>query len=180
MSIGGNDLGFGAVLQDCVLNGGSGVPFTDGCQAKWDDELDRRLADLKPELVALYTRMREQAPNARIVIMGYPRLFNDPPSQELNNMLFSEDQVWMNGKADQLNAMLRDACREAGVEFIDPTQAFLGHGVGAPDGEQWINDLDWGGPGLAVTDPGSFHPNAQGHAALAALLAEQLRNPRYP
>ena len=86
----------------------------------------------------------------------------------------------MNSRADELNAMLREACREAGVEFIDPTQAFLGHGVGAPDGEQWINDLDWGGPGLAITDPGSFHPNAQGHAALAALLAEQLRNPRYP
>ena len=51
-------------------------------------------------------------------------------------------------------------------------------------GETWacdpIPDLDWGGPGLAITDPGSFHPNAQGHAAMAALLAEQLRNPRYP
>lgn len=180
MSIGGNDLGFGEVLAACVLNGGSGVAWTDGCQSDWNDTLDQRLEDLRPELVDLYTRMREQAPNARIVIMGYPRLFNDPPSQELNNMLFTEDQVWMNGKADQLNAMLREACREAGVEFIDPTAAFLGHGVGAPDGEQWVNDLDWGGPGLAVTDPSSFHPNAQGHAAMADLLAEQLRNPRYP
>lgn len=180
MSIGGNDLGFGAVLADCVLNGGGGVAWTDGCQAKWNDTLDQRLVDLKPQLVALYTQMREKAPNARIVIMGYPRLFNDPPSQELNNMLFNEDQVWMNGKADQLNAMLREAAREAGVEFIDPTSAFLGHGVGAPDGEQWINDLDWGGPGLSVTDPGSFHPNAQGHAAMAALLQEQLKNPKYP
>lgn len=180
MSIGGNDLGFADVLTDCVLNGGSGVLWTDGCQAKWDGELDRRLVDLRADLVKLYAQMKEQAPNARIVIMGYPRLFNDPPSEELNNMLFAQDQVWMNGKADQLNAMLRDAAREAGVEFIDPTQAFLGHGVGAPDGEQWINDLDWGGPGLSVTDPGSFHPNAQGHAAMAELLQEQLRNPEYP
>ncbi|KGN35469.1 hypothetical protein N803_06255 [Knoellia subterranea KCTC 19937] len=180
MSIGGNDLGFSKVLTDCVLNGGGGVAWTDGCQAKWNDELDQRIEDLKPELVALYTEIRERAPNARVIIMGYPRLFNDPPSQELNNMLFNEDQIWMNGKADALNAMLREAAREAGVEFIDPTQAFLGHGVGAPDGEQWINDLDWGGPGLSVTDPGSFHPNAQGHDAMAALLQEQLRNPRYP
>ena len=180
MSIGGNDLGFGEVLAACVLNGGSGVAWTSGCQSDWNDTLDQRLEDLRPELIDLYTRIREQAPNARVVIMGYPRLFNDPPGEELNNMLYREDQAWMNSKADELNAMLREACRDAGVEFIDPTAAFLGHGVGAPDGEQWINDLDWGGPGLAVTDPSSFHPNAQGHAAMADLLAEQLRNPRYP
>ncbi|QNN49207.1 SGNH/GDSL hydrolase family protein [Phycicoccus endophyticus] len=180
MSIGGNDLGFSDVLTDCVLNGERGVPGIATCQETWDTTLDDRIEDLRPKLVELYGRIRDQAPNARVVIMGYPRLFNDPPSEELNNMLFAEDQVWMNGKADALNAMLRDAAREAGVEFIDPTSAFLGHGVGAPDGEQWINDLDWGGPGLSVTDPGSFHPNAQGHAAMAALLAEQLRHPRYP
>lgn len=114
------------------------------CQEKWDATLDQRIEDLKPQLVELYTRMREQAPNARIIIMGYPRLFNDPASEELNNMLFREDQIWMNGKGDALNAMLREAAREAGVEFIDPTAAFIGHGVGAADGEQWINDLDWG------------------------------------
>lgn len=180
MSIGGNDIGFADVLTDCVLNGERGVPFIASCQEKWNDDLDKKIADMKPELVALYTRIRAEAPNARVVIMGYPRLFNDPASPELNNMLFSEDQVWMNGKADQLNAMIREACREAGVEFIDPTSAFIGHGVGAADGDQWINDLDWGGPGLSVTDPSSFHPNALGHAAMAELLAEQLRNPRYP
>lgn len=178
MSIGGNDLGFGDVLSDCAINGERGVPGIAQCQDTWDATLDERIAALKPQLVALYTDMRERAPNARIVIMGYPRLFHDPPSEPLSNLLFVEDQLWMNGKADALNAMLREAAREARVEFIDPTNAFIGHGVGSDD--PWINDLDWGGPGLALFDPSSFHPNATGHAAMAELLQDQLENPRYP
>lgn len=86
--------------------------------------------------------------------------------------------TWVVPVADALNAMLREAAREAGVEFIDPTSAFIGHGVGSD--APWINDLDWGGPGLSLVDPGSFHPNAAGHEAMAALLQEQLENPRYP
>lgn len=177
MSIGGNDLGFGDVLSACVLNGQRGIPGF-RCQDHWNDELDRRIEDLRPQLVELYRDLKERAPNARIIIMGYPRLFHDPPSEPLNNMLFAQDQLWMNQKADALNAMLREAAREAGVEFIDPTSAFIGHGVGSD--APWINDLDWGGPGLSLVDPGSFHPNAAGHEAMAALLQEQLENPRYP
>lgn len=177
MSIGGNDVGFASVLMDCMINGQRGIPGF-RCQEKWDDELGDRIEDLRPQLVELYRDMQERAPNARIVIMGYPRLFHEPPSEPLNNLLFTEDQIWMNQKADQLNAMLREAAREAGVEFIDPTSAFIGHGIGSDD--PWLNDMDWGGPGISLYDPGSFHPNAEGHAAMAELLQRQLEDPQYP
>lgn len=175
MSIGGNDIGFGAVLTDCALNV---EPFMK-CQDKWDSELDRRMRVFEYEVTLLYRKMKDRAPNARIIIMGYPRLFHEPPSERISNLLFFEDQLWMNRKADQLNATLRRAAQRTGVEFIDPTQAFIGHGVGAPNGEQWINDLIFSGSG-SITDPGSFHPNALGHAAMAELLEEQLRNPQFP
>lgn len=178
MSIGGNDLGFGSVIRDCMINGQRGVPIVARCQGTWDAELDRRIEELRPQLIALYADMRERAPGARIIIMGYPRLFHEPPSEPLSNLLFGEDQIWMNSKADALNVMLREAAREAGVEFIDPTQAFIGHGVGSDD--PWINDMDWGGPGIALYDPGSFHPNSAGHEAMAELLQQQLESPEYP
>lgn len=178
MSIGGNDLGFGPVIRDCMINGQRGVPIVATCQGTWDADLDRRIEELRPQLVALYADLRGRAPHARIIIMGYPRLFHEPPSEPLSNLLFADDQVWMNGKADALNAMLREAAREAGVEFIDPTDAFIGHGVGSDD--PWINDMDWGGPGISLFDPGSFHPNASGHEAMADLLQRQLEDPQYP
>lgn len=178
MSMGGNDLGFADVVKDCIVNGARGVGFMATCQEKHDQRIEDRLPGLRDELVAEYRRIRELAPHARIVVVGYPPLFVDDPEDSYGDLLFAEDQVWMNEQAAELNAMLREAAREAGVEFVDPTDAFRGHGIGSDD--PWINDLDLGGPGLMIADPSSFHPNAAGHQALADLVQQQLESPRYP
>lgn len=176
LSLGGNDLGFADVVKDCIVNGESGLPFLASCQGKHDKRIAEQLPELRRQLVAAYQDIREKAPNARIVIVGYPQLFVDDPGDNFGNLLFAEDQRWMNQKAAELNAMLASAAKEAGVEFVDPTDAFRGHGIGSDD--PWINDLDFGGPGWMIADPSSFHPNAEGHAALAELIQQQLERPR--
>jgi lysophospholipase L1-like esterase len=178
ISIGGNDLGFADVVKDCIINGAGGVGFIDSCQEKHDQRIEDRLPELAQQLLDQYEEIRRRAPNARIVIVGYPQLFVDNPSDSYGNLLYKEDQVWMNQKAAELNAMLRDVAHQAGVEFVDPTEAFHGHEIGSDD--PWINDLDLGGPGFSIADPSSFHPNAAGHQALADLVQQQLENPRYP
>lgn len=175
LSVGGNDLGFADVLRDCVLNGEGGVGFIDSCQEKHDDRITKRLPQLKQELIALYQKAKQQAPNARIIVVGYPPLFEENPEDDYGNLLFAEDQEWMNERAGDLNDILESAATEAGVEFADPTDAFRGHGVGSDD--PWFNDLDWGGPGMMAVDPSSFHPNAEGHAAFAELIQDQLEDP---
>lgn len=178
MSMGGNDLGFADVVKDCIVNGEGGVGFVATCQEKHDQRIAELLPVLQQDLVEQYRLIKEEAPNARVVIVGYPQLFVDNPSDSYGNLLYAEDQVWMNEKAAELNAMLREAARQAGVEFVDPTQAFRAHGLGSDD--PWINDLDFGGPGMMVADPSSFHPNAAGHAAIADLVQQQLADPEYP
>lgn len=178
MSMGGNDLGFADVVKDCVVNGEGGVGFLAKCQEKHDQRITDLLPKMREQLIERYLQIKAAAPNARVIILGYPELFVDNPSDNYGNLLFKEDQVWMNEKGAALNAMLREAAREAGVEFVDPTEAFRDHGIGSDD--PWINDLDFGGPGMMVSDPSSFHPNAAGHAALADLIEKQMRNPRYP
>jgi lysophospholipase L1-like esterase len=177
MSMGGNDLGFASVVQDCILNGGGGIGPFEGCREKHEQRIQELLPQLQEELVQRYLDIQEQAPNARVIIVGYPQLFVDNPSDNYGNLLFAEDQEWMNEVGGDLNAMLAAAADEAGVEFVDPTEAFQGHGIGSDD--PWINDLDLGGPGFAPADPSSFHPNAAGQAAIAELVQEQLENPRY-
>ena len=150
----------------------------DSCQDKHDDRIEARLDELHDELVDTYDAIQDEAGNARVVIIGYPELFVQDPEDSISNLLYAEDQAWMNQQAAELNDMLRSAAREAGVEFIDPTAAFRGHGIGSDD--PWINDLNWGGPGLSLVNPGSFHPNAQGQAAIADLLKRQIKEPEYP
>lgn len=178
LSMSGNDLGFGDVVRDCIVNGARGSSLLDTCQAKHDERIEDLLPKLQEKLIEHYEEIKTKAPNARVIIVGYPQLFVDNPKDSYNNLLFAEDQVWMNQKAGELNSMLRRAAREAGVEFVDPTEAFRGHGIGSKD--PWLNDLDLGGPGLMIADPGSFHPNAAGHAALADLVQAQMKNPKHP
>lgn len=177
MTMGGNDLGFADIVKDCIVNGAGGVGFIATCQEKHDQRIQDDLPRLQQQLIERYREIQERAPNARVVIVGYPPLFVGDPGDSIPNLLYAEDQVWMNEAAAELNAMLAEAAAEAGVEFVDPTQAFEGHGIGSD--EPWINDLDLGGPGLSVADPSSFHPNAAGHAAIADLVQQQLENPRY-
>ena len=176
LTLGGNDLGFAKVVEDCIINGESGVPFLASCQEKHNQRIARQLPELRRQLLAAYQEIHQKAPNARIVVVGYPQLFVDDPSDNYGNLLFAQDQRWMNQKAAELNAMLASAAKEAGVEFVDPTDTFRGHGIGSSD--PWINDLDFGGPGWMPADPSSFHPNARGHAALAQLIQQQLEHPR--
>lgn len=171
LTLGGNDLGFGEVVADCVKGD---FPIVDGCQEKHDQRIADRLPVLYEELLAAYAKIHKESPDARIVIVGYPQLFLDNPSDD--TWLNAEDKVWMNQKAAELNTTLAAAAKEAGAEFVDPTDAFRGHGVGSSD--PWMNDIDFGGPGIMLNDPSSFHPNATGHAALAQLIQQQLEHPR--
>ena len=175
MSMGGNDLGFADVLKDCVINGESGLPFLQSCKDKHAKRIDERLPLLQQELLERYRQIQARSPGARVVIVGYPELFVENPSDNYRNLLFAKDQVWMNEQARRLNAALAEAAKQAGVEFVNPTEAFRGHGIGSDD--PWFNDITLFGPGGSPVDPGSFHPNAAGQAALAALVEEQLRNP---
>lgn len=168
-SIGGNDLGFADVLKDCIVNG-----FT--CEEKNEARFQERLVAKEKELLDTYRAIRQRAPNARIIVVGYPRLFPTDPSNSYRNLLFAQDQTWMNAKGDELNEMLARAAREAGVEFVDPTQAFEGHGIGSAD--PWFNDLSVQANGFSPVNPESFHPNAAGQRALAELVQEQLERPR--
>ena len=170
-SIGGNDLGFADILTDCVLDGST-------CEEKNEATFQRRLVAKERELVDTYRRIRAKAPHARIIVVGYPRLFPADPSNSYRNLLFADDQRWMNAKADELDAMLQRAARESGadVELVDPREAFAGHGIGSDD--PWFNDLSVQANGFSPVDPGSFHPDAAGQRALAQLVQEQLKHPR--
>ena len=170
-SIGGNDLGFADVLADCVHQRRTPA------RTRTRPTSSRGSSTPGPELIETYRRIHEKAPNARIVVVGYPRLFPADPSDNYRDLLFADSQVWMNQKADQLDAMLADAAREAGVgvEFVDPREAFEGHGLGSTD--PWFNDLSVQANGFSPVNPGSFHPNAQGQRALADLVQEQLHHP---
>jgi lysophospholipase L1-like esterase len=70
ISIGGNDAGFANVITQCALP----WPFT--CTGDVNNARNFINNTLPGQLDALYTEIETRAPNAQVIVVGYPRLFN--------------------------------------------------------------------------------------------------------
>lgn len=186
LSMGGNDVGFGDILTNCVTGLGSGCMDSDAAQAAIDRVYG---TDSTPgELELQLAKLVEEHPDARIVIMGYPQLFSEKPlttegpfgitlPQWNGSGMTVEEQRWANQQSDAINVSIRAMCDRLGIEFIDPTSLYVGpgydHRIGSD--EPWINGLSAGSnSGDWTVNNASFHPNKAGHDAMAGLLLQHI------
>jgi lysophospholipase L1-like esterase len=150
MSVGGNDAGFTAVITNCAL-----PAWASDCAGKVATANSFITNTLPGRLNTLYASIRSKAPNAKVVIVGYPRLFN---GEDCNAATFfsPDDESKLNATADLLNSKLAAAASAKGFTFANPTSRFVGHAVcGAPE---WLN-------GLSNPTSDSYHPNKTGHSS---------------
>jgi lysophospholipase L1-like esterase len=155
VSVGGNDIQWSTAVGACLFGTdeecGAATMFITGL-------MTTRLPGL---LDSVYTQVSEAAPNAHVVVTGYPRLFSPEYGAYLGAS--PSEQQGLNDGADLLNSVLTEAAAEHGFQFVDVTKRFIDHGVNAP--EAWI---------LGAFDPGSFHPNLHGYRAYTAALTSQI------
>lgn len=146
VSIGGNDIGFASVVQDCLLGD---YPLCDEAVTEGERQAQE---ELPAKLQETYANITAGAPNARVVVVGYPRLTD---LGDCNIPGFTvEERERLNIGADVLADVISEQASAAGFEFVDTRDAFDGHGVCADD--EWIN-----GPSHPLRE--SFHPKAVGY-----------------
>ena len=106
LSVGGNDIGWGFVVGACVA--GSDAQCTGALQAT-TAAIENVLPDL---LRATYTQITAAAPDAHVVVTGYPRLFS--PEHGAYYAASPAEQEAMNDGADLLNAVIAEVAGETG------------------------------------------------------------------
>lgn len=160
LSVGGNDAGFSSVLTECAQPG-----WASNCDGAINTAQSYINNTLPGALATLYSSVRSKAPNAKVVIVGYPRVFN---GEDCNAATFFSpaEETRLNQTADLLNSKLAAAAAARGFSFANPTTRFVGHAV--CDDTEWLN-------GLSNPVSESYHPNRSGHSAgylplVAALL----------
>jgi lysophospholipase L1-like esterase len=179
LSIGGNDVGFARVLAGCVTK----LPWGDGCQEQ-ATEIATRFQSLRTALRTVLDRIVAKAPSARVIVVGYPRIFAETAAGQGFDIIGVDDQRWLNLRAKELGDLIRQvaqaadqrivAARGAGsVEFVDALQAFAGHEIGTSD--PYVNGLEVNLSALTA-EARSFHPNAAGYRRLAQLVTKQITN----
>jgi lysophospholipase L1-like esterase len=153
LTIGGNDLGFGEVLRNCVLRNCRRLYTRDGT-----DVIAERIGRLAGQLPRVYRRVQAAAPGARLLVAGYPRLFPRRPGRftcaALGTISRSE-ALFLNSKTAAADRAIRRAAARAHAIHTDVLDAFDGGEMRCGGGPRYVN--------------GSFHPTAAGHARLAEL-----------
>ncbi len=159
ISVGGNDAGFAGVLTECA------TPFWAGdCNGAVDRAQAYINNTLPGRLSTLYASIRSRASTAKVVVVGYPRVFN---GEDCNAATWFSpaEETRLNQTADLLNAKLSAAAAARGFSFANPTSRFVGHAV--CDDPEWLN-------GLSNPISDSYHPNRAGHASGYAPLVSGL------
>lgn len=154
VSAGGNDTGWTDVVVQCALPGVNCQDDVENAEAFIRDELPGRLA-------TLYGEIRAKAPNAKVVVVTYPLLFN---GEDCNAGTFfsGEEMESMNRAAGLLDDTTARVAGEHGFSVLDPRGSFTGHAV--CDDEEWLN-------GLSNPIGESYHPNQAGHDTFTRDLA---------
>ncbi len=157
ISIGGNDIGWSSAVVACLR----------GTDAQCAGALAASIATVQgvlPGLLdAVYAKIEARAPQAHVIVIGYPRLFSPEYGPFLGASV--AEQQDLNDGADVLNGVIARVAADHGFQFLDVTKRFRDHGVNAPDA--WLN-----GP----FDPaGALHPNAEGYQAYTAAVTAAVR-----
>ena len=150
ISVGGNDAGFADVLTECAQPG-----WMSDCNGAIDGAQSTINTTLPARLSTLYASIKAKAPNAKVVVVGYPRIFQ---GEDCNAFTWFSpaEEVRLNATADLLNAKIAAAANRPGFVYSSPIAAFVGHAV--CDNTEWLN-------GLSNPTVESFHPNRLGHSA---------------
>jgi lysophospholipase L1-like esterase len=170
VTVGGNDVGFAAVMAQCVAT--YWQPWVQDCQQYYTqndaNNVDRKIDGVRPALLAAYRDIQSHAPNAAVWVVTYPRLFAG--SCPLNGApVRAADTDWLNTEADHLSRVIVSAAQEAGVAGVaDEHGAFAGHELCSA--VPWLNGYTWTGTPLDYTSA-SFHPNAAGYGRMATDLS---------
>ena len=149
ITIGGNDVGFVPVMATCVL-----LPTSFCVSAVHTAEAEIQSA-LPGELNQLLTAVSADAPDARVVVMGYPEPYDLSRSASCVG-LSGTDRTDLDQAASQLDTQLQAAAVRYGDAFADVRPAFAGHQI--CDSDSFLNSVDW------LNIDASYHPNAAGQA----------------
>ncbi|MFC4334565.1 SGNH/GDSL hydrolase family protein [Salininema proteolyticum] len=148
ISIGGNDVGFAGIMIGCtVLPDFACIDKVDKAEA---DGRDR----VAGELEQLYADLDAAAPNATVVVMGYPKLFSEVTCS-YNAGISVAEQRRINDGVLVMDSIIREAAEAQGFRYADPVPTFEGHGSCAHP--MYVH-------GLRGFAPESYHPTSLGQS----------------
>jgi hypothetical protein len=136
-------------MTDCNLGSDS------SCVSRNQEAQAFAQSELPGRLNGVYAEIRNRAPSARVVVLGYPHI--DTLNGECSVGLSETKRAAINQSADVLADVTAGAASAAGFDFVDARNGFAGHEICAPGDDWWLNSITF-----PIEE--SYHPTASGQA----------------
>lgn len=205
ITIGGNDADLVGTVSSCIAISVDGPIATTGeptCRATLDadgvDRVQRSIEDtVAPAVARAFAAVAKTAPNARVLVVGYPALFPDAahtPAAGCYRPLvdgsgtatrFATDAYpftatdigYLAGMQTRLDSTLRTAAKHAGFEYVSTLAGSLAHSPCAAS-DSYVQGVtltaDSTFSTISLVD-GALHPNRAGSSYLAGQVEKALR-----
>ena len=170
LQIGGNDIGFSSIAEDCVSLSPFGSPCKNQYTADGQDEISRRIAETAPKVDAVLDGIRARSPQARVLVVNYSAIFPHTGYGCYPQMPVARgDVVYLRAKQEELNAMLAEQAAANGARLVDVYAASRGHDACAAPVLRWVE------PYVPANAAAPLHPNLLGMRAMAGMVVTASR-----
>ena len=165
LQIGGNDIGFTSIIQNCA----SATPFGHPCRDKYvvngHDTLAERIAATAPKVAAVLQGIHTRSPGARVFVVNYAALLPETGIGCWPQVPIAwADVAYLRGVEKTLNAMLAQQAGGNGASIVDDYSASIGRDACKSPSTRWVEPL------VPANLAAPFHPNARGEAGIAAAV----------
>ncbi|MDB5181880.1 MAG: exported protein of unknown function, partial [Candidatus Saccharibacteria bacterium] len=177
LSIGGNDIGFSDIVKQCVMPKLRNTT----CYPTYEDqkELANRISSIGSKLTNAYRTISNVG--RRVYVIGYPQIVASNGNCAANVHLDAKEIELFTGLTDVLNATIKDAAEKANAQYVDVSEAFVGHRMcETKSSDVAVNGFTTGNDDglkrMKFIGSESYHPNALGHELLARAVLGQTNN----
>ena len=170
LGIGGNDLGFSTIAENCVAVTPWGATRMGwSCKshytAKGVDQLAVAVQRVGSKVATALEEIRARAPRARVFVVGYPDLLPPSGSGCWPVLPFSaHDLGYLRGVETRLDSTLAGVASAAHDVYVDMATPSAPHSACTAAGSRWVDPI------LVSSDGYPLHPSAVGMAGMARVL----------
>jgi lysophospholipase L1-like esterase len=165
LTIGGNDIGFVTIAENCSSPVNSGTPCQDRYVVNGDDTIADSIFAAAPKVATVLQGIHDRAPQAKVFLLGYLDILPDSGMGCYPQMPITDGDVpYLRDKEKQLNAMLQYVTVLSGDIYVDTYGQSIGRDACQLPTVRWVE------PVVPVNPAAPIHPNAAGMQATASML----------
>lgn len=183
VSIGGNNVGFGKKLLECIAYPQDVATCFNTKSER--EAVFREIESKIPELRDAYIDLKKE--DSTVYVIAYPKIIKPGGQCGLNVRLNESETYFADSLTEVLNNAIETAAKQAGVVYVDTENAFAGHRLcEIEDSQSAVHGLtegdDRGIGSIKFLSADSYHPNKLGYRLYVASILDKtnrftLKNP---